>query len=162
MTFIFRTLENGCTSLQNQEQQVVELSYDWIIEEPSFLPHKNGECFYSPVFYATGEGSVRWRLKIYPRGAGEDSNGFLSLHLERLFRDKTSNDRPVGVKLAFTAYKNGWKIFSNSEEMQLFGREPMANSFGWDKVEQISILEAIKRPTGVDELKISCHLIYAV
>ena len=143
---------------------MVELSHEWLIEEPSFLPEKNGEIFYSPVFFSKSQDLIRWRLKIFPKGCDEESIGYLSLHLERVFKDNSSDEPPVAVKLSFNVYKNGWKICSHSDELQTLGREPMPSSFGWDKLEKLSILDAIKRPTGTgtDELKITCQLVYAV
>jgi len=65
----------------------VELNYDWVVEEPIFLPQTNGECFYSPIFFAKANDKIRWQLKMCPKGVNEDSKGYLSLYLERVAED---------------------------------------------------------------------------
>ena len=78
-----------CRSTENvdfsNEQQKVELNYNWIIEEPIFLPQKSGESFYSPIFFAKDNRNIRWRLRICPEGANEESKDHLSLNIEIVF-----------------------------------------------------------------------------
>ena len=142
---------------------MVELNYDWVIEEPIFLPQKNGERFYSPIFSAKANPNIRWRLRICPKGVNEESSDHLSLYLERVFvnGDKVSS---VTVKSKWIVTKNDKEIFSKPDELQTLGLPPLLNHFGWDKLVP---LESIRRASifdndDVDELKISCQFIYTI
>ena len=140
----------------------MELNYDWVIEEPIFLPQKNGESFYSPIFSAKASNKIRWRLKICPRGANEESKGHLSLYLERVVDGEKIPS--VTVKSKWVVSKNDKEIFSKTDELQTLGPAPLLKHFGWDKLVP---LETIKRASifdndDVDELKISCQLIYTI
>ena len=101
------------------------------------------KIFYSPIFFAKGEELIRRWLKISPKGFNEKYKSYFSLHLERVFKDKALDVPPIAVKFTFTVYKNGWKIFSHFEKLQTLGREPLPNSFGWDKLEKLSVIDAI-------------------
>ena len=141
------------------------MNYDWVIEEPSFLTQKSGESFCSPIFNAKADGTISWRLKIFPRGFNEESKDHLSLYLERVVGDK--KDSPVTVKSNWLVTENGSVIFSKSDELQTVGLAPLPSFFGWDKVVELAV---IKRTLDmfdtlnetVDELKISCQLIYTI
>ena len=141
------------------------MNYDWVIEEPSFLSQQNGENFFSPVFAAKANGKISWRLKICPRGVNEESKDHLSLYLERVVGDP--KESPITVKSNWLVTKNGSEIFSKSDEIQTVGLAPLPSFFGWDKVVDLA---SIKRTVelcdplndAVDELKISCQLIYTL
>ena len=139
----------------------MELNYDWTIEEPAFLPQKNGESFYSPIFSAKANDKIRWRLKMCPKGANEESKDHLSLFLER-FTGRI--EQSVTVKSNWLVTKNGKVIFSKSNELQTLGNAPLPSNFGWDKVAPLASIERASFDTfpGIDELKVSCQLIYTI
>ena len=157
-----RTVENIASSLSNK-QQVMELdNYEWIIEEPSFLPQKNGESFYSPYFSTKTKPNILWRLKMCIRGAYEESKDHLSLYLEKF---TSSIDQSCTVKSNWLVAKNGKEIFSKSEEQHTLGLFPLSNYIGWDKVVPLTSIKRASfddQPAGNDKLKISIQLIYTI
>ena len=141
------------------------MNYDWVIEEPTFLSQLTGECFYSPVFFAKADPQICWRLRIFPRGVNEESKNYLSLYLERVGGTITS---PVTVRSNWLVSKNGSEIFSKSDEIHTLGLvAPLPNHFGWDKV--TNFYTSINKTNffhpqseGVDDVTISCQLIYNI
>ena len=87
------------------------------------------------------------------------------MYLERVVGDK--KESPVTVKSNWLVTENGSEIFSKSDELQTVGLAPLPSFFGWDKVVKLA---AIKRTLDMfdtlnetlDELKISCQLIYTI
>ena len=139
----------------------MELNYDWTIEEPLFLPQKNGESFYSPIFSAKANDKIRWRLKMCPKGINQESKDHLSLYLERF---TGSNEQSVTVKSNWVVTKNGKEIFSKSNELQTLGSAPLLSHFGWDKVVPLACIDRapFNEYSSIDELKISCQLVYTI
>ena len=139
------------------QQQFVELNYDFIIEEPSFLTQGSKESFCSPVFCDKANGKINWRLKIFPRGVNVDADYHFSLYLERVMDNK---DPPVIVQLKVTIWKNGEEIFSHSGEPEALGCDPLPSCVGWDKIGKRPFLFDDPSEPIFEELKISCQLIY--
>ena len=109
------------------QQQMVELKYDCIIEEPSFLiAHiKNGERFKSPVFFATSNEKISWRLRIFPNGDKEESKDHLDLYLERVL---TGVEPVVVVNFkVLSIFKNNIKLTIPQYKTQVgMGSPPLA------------------------------------
>ena len=158
---LFRTSEDVASSSLGNQQQVMELKYDWTIEEPAFLPQKNGESFYSPIFSAKSNDKIRWRLKMCSKGANEESKDHFSLYLVR-FTDKY--EKSVIFKSNCLVTKNGKVIFSKTGELETLGNAPLPSNFGWDKVAPLASIERAPFDTfpGIDELKVSCQLVYLI
>ena len=160
--------ENACTSLRRDQQKVIELNYEWVIEEPFFLPQKNGESFYSPEFFAKANDKIHWRLKICPQGANEEAKGYVSLYLQRVVIGKDDQEL-VNVKTKWVVTQNGKEIFSKSGELQTIGITPLSCSFGWDKVVETDSFkmasydqQLMTNGHGIDKVKIACQLLYVV
>jgi len=157
-----RTAEKICVHSEEQ-QTFIELNYEWVIEEPSFLPQKNGESFYSPIFFAKANYKIRWRLRICPKGANEECEDHFSLYLERFL---ASNDQSVSVEVRLTVSKNGKLAFGQSGIQLEMGRDPLLSCWGWDKLAKLSSLRLDYESQRVgyvpDELRITCQLVYTI
>lgn len=142
---------------------MIELNYEWVIEEPFFLPQKNGESFNSPVFFAKTNDKIQWRLKIYPQGVNEEAKGYLSLYLQRVVIGEDDQEL-VNVKTKWLVTQNK-EIFSKSNELQTLGISPLSSSFGWDKVVETDKRVYFDQQLStdfIDKLKIVCQLVYAI
>ena len=128
----------------------------------ALLPQKNGESFYSPIFFAKSNEKIRWRLKICPRGAYKDSEDYLSLYLERVLSE---DDAPVSVESEWAVFTNFDKeIFSKSSVKKTLGFPPLSSHFGWDKVVEVdSVIDPSDFTKQIHAmLKIQCKLVYAI
>ena len=155
--YIYRTVENACSSYQHP---VVELLYDCVIKEPSFLTQEVGNPLYSPVFFSKANDKIRWRLIINPKGEHDE---YFGLYLERIVVD-AENDPPVVVKMKFTVWKNERQIFSHSNGAQLeMGNKPLPRCWGWSKLIKLDAIKRdLHRGAGTDKIKIRCQLIYTI
>ena len=145
----------------SQQQQMVELYYDFIIKEPSFLVQKKGECVYSPMFFAKANDKIRWRLKIFPNEGAEESKDFLGLYLERVLEP---GQPAIVVKFKVLGLlKNEKKIEHGQFEFQKeMGHKPLDPALGWAKLVDKSLIVRHGQLTDSDELKICCQIIYTI
>lgn len=152
-------MENACSTFH---QTVMELNFEWIIRELDFLPQKNGECFYSPTFYAKTNDKIRWRLRVYPKGENNTVANYLSVFLDRVI-DKDNPPVIVKFKIVTLSRNNKGIVFPPTEVLKELGPAPLDNIWGWPK---FVALDAIKRgslhSTGPDEFKIVIQLVYTI
>lgn len=183
--FLTRSLENGFSNAVGNQQQVVELNYDWVVEEPIFLPQTNGECFYSPIFFAKANDKIRWQLKMCPKGVKEDIVAVSSTlepksYLAYFFGRVVGNQdpapsvphlppKPVTVKSKWLVLMNGKEIFKSSFEPQTLGLALLPSHFGCDKVVPWASIQhqdvhkkALSHMKAKEELTISCQLVYTI
>ncbi|CAL1283580.1 unnamed protein product [Larinioides sclopetarius] len=75
-----------------------ECTFLWRIENYSYCWHKNGDGLVSPEFTVDSfEGTV-WAINLYPRGDGQDAEGYISLYLTRC---KKIDDVPVDFSVKY-------------------------------------------------------------
>ena len=134
----------------------MELNYEWVVEALDFLPHKTGQNFNSPMFFAISNTLIRWRLILYPKGVSEESKDYLGLYFERVL---LGYDVPAVVKYQVTVKKSNGDIFAQSSGITGVGCKPMPSIWGWN---QVGRLEKLKQQEETGDLKISCQLVYAV
>ena len=60
-------------------QPLVELNFEWVIEEPGFLLQKNGDGFLSPDLFAKANNKIRWRLAIFINGEKDENQDYFCL-----------------------------------------------------------------------------------
>lgn len=128
--------KNACNSPHRDQQQVIiELNHVWVIKELLFLHEKNGESFYLPEFFAKANGKIHWRLKIWPQGANEEVNGYLSLHLQQVVIVKDDQELMINVKTKWLVIqKRKGNLISKSGELHTLRITPFSCFFEWDKV----------------------------
>ena len=89
-------------SWSRHKSESVEVEFDWIIEDFSLLPHRNGECFYSPLFFDLNK-RAEWKLVIYPRGDSEANKDFVSVFL---FLSSCKRGNSIVAKYKLTAFNS--------------------------------------------------------
>ena len=138
------------------QPEIEELSYEYTIPDLSLVPQKPGECVSSSVFHAKSHANIAWKLKIYPNGILEDSQGHLSINLRRSFlrdQDKTlSAAKSVGACYKISLLKNGKEIVSKMAD----DYSCSSNNFGWSKFLSLDQLKGVNNA----ELKIVCSLVF--
>ncbi|GFV68386.1 TD and POZ domain-containing protein 2 [Trichonephila clavipes] len=97
-------------------------TFTWKVENFGYSSLKNGEYFLSPLFFVDTMGKSRWRLKLYPKGNGEDAKDFISFFL---VRDRTCKG-PLNVGVHFEL------SFIGADDSILEKTGPFENTFSHD------------------------------
>ncbi|XP_014400483.1 PREDICTED: speckle-type POZ protein A [Myotis brandtii] len=63
------------------EIKVVKFSHMWTIGNFSFCRQEVGEVIQSSTFSSEANDELKWCLRVYPKGVGEESKDYLSLYL---------------------------------------------------------------------------------
>jgi hypothetical protein len=133
------------------QPEIVELSYEYTIPDLSLLPQNSGKFISSPVIYAKSHKHILWKLRIYPNGDLEDTQGHLSLYLKRSFRDKEKIPN-VSACYKISLLKNGKEIVSRQAD-DYFNS---LSCVGWCKFLSLDQLKGVNNA----ELKIVCSLVF--
>lgn len=78
---MLRTIRQGQPPQRIQDEANIHCSYTWTIEDFSKRSEDVGQLLESPSFSASGGIVDRWTLQCYPRGTGNDDEGYISVFL---------------------------------------------------------------------------------
>ncbi|XP_036282233.1 speckle-type POZ protein-like [Pipistrellus kuhlii] len=71
----------GAETWCHTQIQVVKFSHMWTISNFSFCPQEMGEFIQSSTFSSEANDQLKWCLRVYPKGIGEESKDYVSLYL---------------------------------------------------------------------------------
>ena len=146
-------------------QPLVELNFEWVIEEPGFLLQKNGDGFLSSDLFAKANNKIRWRLAIFINGEKDENQDYFCLYLHRVLAEE-KDPAPVVVKLKLCSISKNSKQIQlpvDREKQQEMGK-PSKNhpTCGWFNMVKKELIQRDDQHTGIDELKICLQLIYTI
>lgn len=135
---------------------IVELVYEFTVPDNSLLMNKKtGEFFSSPIFYAKSHKNIKWQIKIFPNGRQENSKGYLSVYLCRVY-SKDTNNPPVTTRFNFVLLKNGNELCSEPVAQPMHYSYPHRE---WGSRRFLSLEDLQIKGHRKYELKIVCSLV---
>ena len=138
-------------------REVVELAYEYYFPDISLLPQKNGQSYFTPIFFSKSHPSVKWCLQIYPKGEIENDENHMSIFLDRVLSEE---DAPVVALFKITLMRDREEIVSLMGEPQKYSHSKPG--YGWGHFISLDKLRGAINNNCRNELKLHCQLVCEV
>ncbi|UYV69649.1 SPOPL [Cordylochernes scorpioides] len=131
----------------------IDCTFLWTIENFSWYQEEKRKCLQSSSFSSPTNDKLRWYLRLFPNGTGDNCEGFLSLFL---CLDSTLRNINTTFKLSIIDVDREVAIVQKTKRRFY---EVESNDWGWHKfVKRDTLLDKKQELLPNDQLTILCQL----